>query len=119
VIRRIQAIKTLDMSQKALVAVLATYLVVCSAIPAGFTTYFDDEGCPDGWYELGTAEGRLIVSTDNGVDSGITVNKPLSDAEDRTHTHDYSTTVNFPSHAVAAIDCCNNQGAANKAYPVH
>jgi len=85
-------------------------------IPAGFTTFFDAKSCPPGWSELSSAKGRLLVSVTDSTQAGITVNPPLVDQEDRKHTHKYLTSVQVPSKAVAAIDCCNNQAACNGIY---
>jgi hypothetical protein len=64
---------------------------------------------------LVTAQGRLIVSVADPSQSGITVGKPLSDQEDRVHSHGYSSSLNLPQKDVAAIGCCNNQGGTRRA----
>jgi len=93
-------------------------LTCAAAIPAGFTTFFFSQSCPSGWYPLVTAEGRLIVSVSSAGNAGVTVNQPLQDQEDRVHSHTFETYLDLPSKSVAAIDCCNNQGACNDQYPV-
>lgn len=73
-----------------------------------------------GWYPLQVAEGRLILSVERGVDGGLTVGRPLADAEDRNHTHKYSTKATFRQKDIAAIGCCNNQGNTNNSdFPDH
>lgn len=102
---------------------IALLLLVCQlstilALPAGTMTFFESPSCPAGWSLVQTTQGRLIVSVTNFELAGVTVNTPLGDQEDRTHTHTYTTTANFPEHEVAAIGCCNNQGAGHGEYDV-
>jgi len=102
-----------------LLALLLLLLTASSlATPAGFSTFFFSQHCPDGWYPLVTAQGRLIVSVADASHAGITVNFPLNDQEDRIHRHSYSTSLNLRSKSVAAINCCNNQGACNGDYHI-
>jgi len=95
---------------------LSLLLSTSNAIPVGFTTFFSSATCPNGWYQLGTASGRLIVSVANSTVAGITVNTPLSDQEDRVHLHAYTTSVTLNSKNIAADDCCNGLGACSGTY---
>lgn len=101
---------------------LAASLLSCSvvsALPAGFSTFFvSPTGCPDGWYTPAEMTGRLIVSVTDGSISGLTVNNPLGDREDRAHTHSYAGNLGLPSKHIAADSCCDTQGgsAGNHSY---
>lgn len=101
-----------------LVAVLCCAMVV-TAIPHGFTAFFDASACPSGWGELNVAQGRLIVSVVDTSNVGITVNNPLADQEDRSHQHSFSSVITVPQRDIAAIGCCNNQGAHHGQYSVN
>jgi len=104
----------------ALLGVLLSALFIGgSATPAGFSAFFEGAACPQGWEIIPTAQGRLVLSVSDAADAGVTVQTPLKDQEDRTHTHPYSTVFNLPSKSVAAIDCCNDQGACNGQYPIN
>jgi len=91
---------------------------IISAIPEGFITFFESDSCPDGWIPVETAQGRLIVSVSDPEQAGITVGVPLSDQEDRVHTHTYETALKLPEKDVAAIGCCNDQGACHDNYGI-
>jgi len=106
----------LGMSQR--IAVFLFVLPLIYGIPEGFITFFDSDECPEGWFELDTAQGRLIVSVSDAEQAGVTVNSPLSDQEDRVHTHTYETEVTLDEKQIAAIGCCNNQGAGHGSYPI-
>jgi hypothetical protein len=103
--------------KKLFVLLCCVYMVY--AIPHGFSAFFDADACPSGWGQLNVVTGRLVVSTASQDNVGITVNTPLADQEDRTHTHSFSTSIHVPHRDVAAIGCCNNQGAAHGQYPVN
>lgn len=89
------------------------------ALPRGFTAFFGGDECPVGWKAMEAARGRLILSVTDPKAVGVTVGKPLQDQEDREHQHGFSTEVVVPVQEVAAIDCCNNQGAHQGTYPIH
>jgi len=97
---------------------LSILLPLILAIPTGFITFFQGDECPDGWFELDTAQGRLIISVSDPEQAGITVNSPLADQEDRIHTHTYETQFTLNEKQIAAIGCCNDQGAAHGSYPI-
>jgi len=98
--------------------VLALLVGVALAIPEGFITFFDSDQCPDGWIPVETAQGRLIVSVSDPEQAGITVGVPLGDQEDRIHVHTYETAVKLSEKDIAAIGCCNDQGASHGTYPI-
>lgn len=100
--------------------IIGTFLVASTvAIPHGFSAFFDSSACPSGWGELNVAEGRIIVSVTDPTKAGITVNTPLGDQEDRSHAHGFSAVVNVPQKDIAAIGCCNNQGAHHGEYSIN
>lgn len=104
----------------AMTMVVAAALFACvAAVPQGFSAFFDAASCPDGWGELNVAQGRLIVSVSDPSLVGVTVNQPLADQEDRSHQHTFNAIVNVPQKDIAAIGCCNNQGAAHGDYPIN
>lgn len=103
---------------RVLLTVAALALVNVHAVPQGFVTFFSTDRCPAGWTEVPQLKGRLIVSVTNPAVAGVAVNTPLKDQEERTHTHSWNTFVDLPQKQVAAIGCCNNQGAAHDKYPV-
>lgn len=82
------------------------------AVPSGMVAHFAAQaGCPAGWVPATAVEGRMIVGTNTVGDVGSTVGSPLSDLEDRTHTHGFTATFNFPPKNIAGTDGGNNQGA--------
>lgn len=87
-----------------------------AAAPKGLLLFFTTPTCPDGWTELEDAKGRLIVAVSDATLGGVTVNAPLADREDRTHSHPFATIVDVPSKNLAAINCCDDQGAQSGQY---
>jgi hypothetical protein len=86
--------------------------VEAGAIPAGAVMFFDLATCPDGWAELATAQGRVLVGrTPTGLLGG-TVGTPLSDQAERridrvpAHAHlidaPVGTTADAGAHAHTA-----------------
>tara|TARA_R110002050_G_scaffold87925_3_gene186037 strand:+ start:2544 stop:3422 length:879 start_codon:yes stop_codon:yes gene_type:complete len=61
---------------------------------------------------------RIVVSVDDGTVQGITVNNPLANLEDRTHTHTISENIHLDVKSISAIGCCNPDGACNGDYAV-
>jgi len=102
-----------------LVVLVILLSTMVEAVPTGFTTFFSGPSCPKGWSELEIARGRLVLSVADGSEAGVTVNQPLGPQEDRVHEHVYSTSIDIPSKSVAAIDCCNDQGAGNGNFPIN
>lgn len=83
-----------------------------AAIPKGFITFFDSQSCPSGWVPHASSAGRLIVSTKNPSESGLTLHSKIADREDRNHTHSASSSWSFGSQGVAGLDgCCCDAGA--------
>jgi hypothetical protein len=67
--------------------------------------------CPPGWEELPTAQGRLLVAVTDGTTVGITVSSAMADQVEPAHSHNFDTTLHLPVKNIAAISCCNGQGA--------
>jgi hypothetical protein len=68
--------------------------------------------CPAGWSIFATAAGRLLVGVALGGDVGLTVNTPLADREDRTHTHPVALSATLSQRNIAAANGPNTSGAA-------
>ncbi|CUE64777.1 Hypothetical protein, putative [Bodo saltans] len=107
------------MSLQRLAIVAALLAATTVAIPHGFSAFFDADACPSGWGELNAAQGRLIVSVTSPSVTGVTVNQPLLDQEDRSHAHGFSAVVSVPQKDIAAIGCCNNEGAHHGQYSIN
>lgn len=99
-----------------LALVAATCVGSAVSLPAGFSTYFETDECPPGWFPDPSARGRLIVSVADAATGGVTVGEPLAAEEDRHHTHAYDAALTLPSKHVSAIGCCNKQGAEHGQY---
>lgn len=75
-------------------------------LPTGATAFFEAAPCPDGWNELGGAAGRFLQYS-RDPPRGNLGGAPLTPAENRTHSHSFSTTVSVPAQSVAlAGGCC-------------
>src|SRR5580658_8476483 len=86
--------------------------------PSGTLAFFspDTAACPTGWRVATEAAGRLIVGVTVGDSVGRLVGTALSNEQDRTHFHPYTTMVTLPSRNIAAADGSNDQGAAAMTY---
>lgn len=54
-----------------------------SSIPAGAVMYFDLQNCPEGWSELSSAQGRVVVGRPAGGALGATIGTALPDQGER------------------------------------
>lgn len=113
---RVKATGMKGQLRSSILGLLALILAVQAQIPQGFSIFFDGTECPSGWSELTVAKGRLIVSVTESTDVGVTVNAPLANREDRTHTHFYEVKVNMVVKQISADGCCNGQGACANDY---
>lgn len=82
-----------------LLSLLATG--VSSASMDGFVGLFTG-ACPSGWSVLSLLEGRLLLLANTSYQAGEPVGFPLSDGEDRAHSHVVSGSFNVPSKEVSA-----------------
>jgi hypothetical protein len=87
------------------------------ALPQGAALFVTTLTCPDGWLEYTDARGRLVISVTDATQSGVVVGTPLSDQEDRAHTHTAVTGLTLPSKSISAAGgCCNYGGGSNGYY---
>jgi hypothetical protein len=99
------------------IALFALLLCGAHAIPQGMMLFFvGEDGCTNGWTEVSSTQGRLVVSVSDSSLAGVTVGSALADREDPQHTHAWNASVQLPRHDISAIGCCNDQGAANGVY---
>lgn len=85
------------------------------SVPTGLVAFFNAAQCPDGWTPPTYAEGRLVVAIADTTKKTLRgqQGEPLSNNENRPHSHTYTTTANLPSKSIsAASSCCNGQGTA-------
>jgi len=88
-------------------------------VPPGTVAFFaPGVECPMGWVPFDPASGRMVVGVAEPSAVGRTVNAPLADREDRTHTHEFSGTVALSTRAIAGANGGNNQGASARSYTV-
>ena len=80
-------------------------------VPAGTVAFFGSgTSCPMGWTPAPNA-GRMIVGVTDPAAIGRTVNTPLADREDRTHTHGFSGSITLATRSIAGANGGNQQGA--------
>jgi hypothetical protein len=82
------------------------------AAPPGMVLFATGSTCPSGWSIHTASQGRMLVGTALGGDVGLAVQTPLTDREDRTHTHAVTLTATLSRRNVAAANGGNNNGAA-------
>jgi hypothetical protein len=88
-----------------------TALAADQVLPSKMIFFVEGTTCPAGSVPATDAAGRMLLVTTNLGDVGKTYGKPLTDQEDRTHTHAGTMQVDLPSHHIAgASSCCNDQG---------
>ncbi len=68
----------------------------------GFVGLFT-AACPTGWSTLPLLEGRLLLLVNNSYQAGEPVGFPLTDGEDRLHSHVVSGSFNVPYKEVSAL----------------
>ena len=57
-------------------------------VPQGAVMSFNLSSCPSGWTEVTDAQGKAIVGLPSGGTLAGTVGSPLTNLENRTHTHE-------------------------------
>lgn len=82
------------------------------AAPPGMVLFATGATCPSGWSVHIASQGRMLVGATLGGDVGLAVQTPLSDREDRTHTHAVTVTATLSQRNIAAANGPNNNGAA-------
>lgn len=87
-------------------------------VPRGAVAFFaSGTACPVGWAPATAVQGRVVVAVTDGATVGRTVGSPLTDRENRTHTHAVGGTYQLPARAIAAADGTNRQGAESGDQP--
>jgi len=88
-------------------------------VPPGTVAFFaPGVPCPNGWMPFDSAAGRMLVGVADPSAVGRRVGSPLTDREDRTHTHEFSGTAALAVRAIAGANGGNTQGAAARTYTV-
>lgn len=82
------------------------------AAPPGMVLFANAASCPPGWSVHAPSQGRLLVGASLGGDVGLSVQTPLADREDRTHTHPVRVSATLSQRNIAAANGGNNNGAA-------
>lgn len=94
---------------------LATPIVppaVGDPLPRGAVSFYNSKSCPTGWEPLVMAQGRtLLPSADKDpAGSDPAVGEPLTDGEDRQHSHRVSASINLPTVSYVGIAGEANHG---------
>jgi hypothetical protein len=86
--------------------------------PSGMVAFFmsSGAGCPTGWTVATSAQGRLLVGVADTSAVGVVVDNPMLNQTDPQHDHGYYPSVTLPVKKIAAIHCCNKQGAQSGPY---
>lgn len=82
------------------------------AAPPGMVLFASSASCPAGWSVHASSQGRLLVGAALGGDVGLAVQTPLTDREDRAHTHPVRVSATLSQRNIAAANGGNNNGAA-------
>lgn len=88
-------------------------------VPSGAIMFFDAPSCPSGWHAFAAARGRVLVGLPDGGTLGATVGDPLSDQENRGHTHGVNpapvntSTGGSHSHSVSVSGNTGSAGSHN------
>ena len=99
----------------AVLACLTGTAMAQDTYPLGTFAFFNLPNCPPGWAPAvgkndASLNGYFVVPFVNasGV-AGTTVNPPLGNGEDRTHTHSFASSIKLPEvKYVGIVGCCNN-----------
>lgn len=88
------------------------------APPRGALMYNGSLGCPDGWSQNLTTQGRFVVGLpDKGTPGTSFGGSPLKPLEMRTHTHPFSGKVSLSGqHVALGSGCCADGYGRNNTY---
>ncbi|HRI64395.1 MAG TPA: hypothetical protein PK156_09150 [Polyangium sp.] len=92
--------------------------ITTDGVPAGMVAYISGGACPSGWTPATNIEGRIVIAVADGKDLGVQVGTPLTDREDRNHSHSYSGELPLPPKSISAADGPNLEGAQAQTYTV-
>ncbi len=86
---------------------------VSSSIPANLVAYFNGAvaSIPSGWTEFTAARGRVIVGVPLSGTVGGTVGSALTNLENQTHAHTYTTVI---AHTHSIPTSTNVSGTVNR-----
>ena len=88
-------------------------------VPSGTVAFFNDRAtCPTGWVPANETAGRLVVAVTEPTAVGQLVGRPLTDRENRTHTHTVTGMVALMPRNIAGAAGGNTQGARSGEYRV-
>ena len=100
---------------KALLLALAS--TAATASQDGFVALFL-AACPPGWSPLPLLEGRLLLLSNTSYQAGEPFGFPLTDGEDRSHTHVVTGSFPLPSKEVSALGGSNQDAAHSGSQPL-
>lgn len=85
------------------------------SLPRDTVTFFTGTSCPMGWAPFTEGAGRVIVSAETASIPAPVRGAPLSDSEDRTHTHMISSTFALGDVSYVGASGGGNNGVASSA----
>jgi hypothetical protein len=105
-----------------LLAAVAALLAAPAAAPAAASAVdgllvLSLRACPFGWLALPAAQGRLLLLVNNSLAAGDAAGLPLSDGEDRAHSHGIGGSFSFDSKHIASLGGLNAAAARRGAQP--
>lgn len=86
-------------------------------LPTTLHMYFDLDGCPSGWKQATTAEGRILIGLPPKAPPDMPMGgEPIVTSEPRTHTHTFSSTlapasVGYPQSPCATCESVGGLGS--------
>jgi len=97
---------------------LASAVPGASPLPAGLLMFFETTGCPDGWQQAASTQGRLMVGLPAGAPADLPFGgAPLPAADAPTHTHVTDPVLVTSPHGIAlASGCCAGGYAVDGTY---
>jgi len=77
-------------------------------IVPGTVAFFETASCPAGWERPTIQRGRMLLPLmDGATPFAVAGGDPLAPAEDRSHGHTVSGSINVPSHGLTLVaGCC-------------
>jgi hypothetical protein len=78
-------------------------------LPSKMIFFVPGLDCPEGSAPATDAAGRMLLVVNNSGDVGKTLGDPLTDQEDRSHSHSGKMSVNLSAHSISGANGPNNQ----------